>query len=105
MNQDQRTRLNAVMQQLDEHLQPRRENNRRKPDRVNARFGLRVLVLSDSEPAPLEAFSRNLSPSGIGFVSRRPFQREERIAVSLNVPGHPPKLVPLGVTFSRVSPR
>ncbi len=60
-----------------------------------------VIVLSDRGLPSVKIFSRNLSKSGIGFICRRPFNKEERIAVSFEMPGQPAKLVLARTTFSR----
>jgi len=101
MNQEQLARVNCIVDQLDEHLQLPQEANRRKLERVRARFPVQVMILSGAAPVPLEVYTRNLSLSGIGLMSRRLFQSEERIALLLKIPGRPAKLVFARVTFAR----
>jgi hypothetical protein len=94
-------RVSAMLEQLDMHLREERPENKRKIDRVKFRTSLTAVVLHTSKPVPVEIFSRNISLAGMGFVSRRLFQRGERIAISLDVQRLPAKLILGRVMFGR----
>lgn len=76
--------------------------NRRRAQRVNIHAALTAMVLAESGgDATLKIYSRNISTSGIGFVSRRMCKKGERLALSFDLPGKPHKLVLAKVTFCR----
>lgn len=100
VTQEQLGKVNDILQQLDERLQNPATENRRAP-RVAVRLPMTVILLSATAPSPIGVFSRNISQSGLGFVSRRLFSREERIAISLHIPKLPSKLIFARVTFGR----
>ena len=72
VSQDHLAKVQEIFRQLDEHLQTPKSDNRRAP-RINVRSPMTVSLLSGAGAVPVEIFSRNLSVSGIGFVSRRMF--------------------------------
>ena len=97
---EQQARVQAIIERLDERLRHPEKDNRRA-SRVAARFALRVILLTGLKPVPVDVFSRNISASGIAFVSRRLFQAEERVAISLQIPNLPSKLILARITFGR----
>jgi hypothetical protein len=99
-SQEQHARVREIVEQLD-HLQAKDAENRRKAPRVPFHLAMAVTVLTGTTPTQVEVFSRNISLAGIGFVSRRMFRREERIAVLLEFPTLPPKLILARITFGR----
>jgi hypothetical protein len=98
--QDQSAKIREILQQLDQ-LPVKNNDNRRKAPRVPVHIAMIVTLLSGIAPSPVEIYSRNISLSGLGFVSRRMFRREERIAMLLRFPNTPPKLILARVTFGR----
>src|SRR6185312_379845 len=98
--QEQIAKIQDILQQMDEHLQKPASENRRAP-RLNVRAAMTVMLLSSAGPTPVQVFSRNLSVSGIAFVSRRMFAKEERVAVMLKIPKLPAKLILSRITFGR----
>ena len=56
------------------------------------RASMSALILSETGDSTLKIFSRNISTSGIGFVSRRLCKTGERMALSFELPGRPRKL-------------
>jgi hypothetical protein len=100
-NQDQIERLKDILLQLDEHMKGGDRENRRRLSRVALRMPLIISLMTGAEPAPVEIFTRNVSSSGMGFVSRRLFRGDERIVVPFRIPKLPQKLVLARITFGR----
>ncbi len=98
---EQIARVHAIIQELDDHLHNPESENRRKKDRVAIRLSMRVILISSTTPIPMDVYSRNISNSGIGFMTRRLFQPEERIAIILRIPKLTPKLILARTTFGR----
>ncbi len=99
--QDQLARLKDILMRLDEHLNADDKENRRRLPRVALRMSLSISLITGSEPTPVEIFTRNVSGSGMGFVSRRLFRGDERIVVPFRIPKLPHKLVLARITFGR----
>ena len=99
-SQEQIARIQEILRQMDEHLQSPSSDNRSAP-RVNVRTPMTVNFLSGAGASPVDVFTRNLSISGIGFVSRRMFRTEERVAISLKIPKLPAKMILARITFGR----
>jgi hypothetical protein len=76
-------------------------SNRRRAKRINIHATLAATVLCENGDATLQVYTRNISTSGIGFVSRRLCKKGERLALTFDLPGKPPKLVLAKVTFCR----
>jgi len=100
ISQEQLAKIQGIFRELDEHLQTPESDNRRAP-RINVRTPMTVMLLTGAGAMPVEIFSRNLSVSGIGFVSKKMFNKEERIAVCLRIPRLPSKLILSRITFGR----
>ncbi len=98
---EQLAKVKGILQQLDHATPQEMTENRRQAPRINVRLSLSVILLASANPAPFEIFTRNLSVSGIGFVSRRLFKAEERIAIRLQVKDLATKLCLARVTFGR----
>ena len=77
------------------------KENRRRIPRVALRIQLGVTILGAITPTTVDVMTRNISASGLGFVSRRMFSFEERLAIVLRIPKVPPKLILSRITFSR----
>lgn len=101
MNPDTLAKVQAIVAQLDEQLQESKEHNRRRAARVTARFGLKVILISGDNHVPLDVFTRNISASGISFLSRRLFHEDEHVALALRIPGRGGKLIHARTTFAR----
>jgi hypothetical protein len=101
VSNDQLTQIQDILQQLDRAPVTNADANRRRAERLKIRSEMAVIVLAATGLPSIKIFSRNLSKSGIGFISRRPFNKEERVAVSFELPGQPAKLVLARTTFSR----
>ena len=100
VSQEHFLKIQELFRQLDEHLKTPSTDNRHAP-RLNVRTPLTVMLLTGAGAIPVEIFSRNLSDTRIGFVSRRMFTKEERIAVALKIPKLPAKLILSRITFGR----
>ena len=98
---EQLNKVQAILQQLDYAQAHGGDDNRRRAARVNVRMPMAAVILGGVNPAPVQIYSRNLSVSGIGFVSRRMFKREERVVIRLNVNNLAKKLILARVTFAR----
>jgi hypothetical protein len=101
VNSEQLVKIEALFQQLDIVQSPQDLENRRHAPRLNVRVSLTAILLSALNPSPVPIFSRNISISGIGFVSRRLFKSHERIAIKIEIADLPPRLLLAEVTFSR----
>jgi hypothetical protein len=97
---DQVGQIHAILESLDKLSAQRETENRRRSQRLTVRLGLSATVLGGPAGAPMRIYTRNLSRSGMGFVSRRLFRKEERLAVLLKVQGQG-KLVLAEITFCR----
>jgi hypothetical protein len=97
---EQEEKLRQILTHLDERLGQTDAENRQRM-RLPLRMTLTVTVLSGIAPAPVEIFTRNISASGLGFVSRRLFHRNERLVISLRIPNLPGKMLLARVTFGR----
>ena len=62
------------------------------------RVPIEITLLSSQVMPVMQVHTRNLSVSGMGFVSRREFHKEEYLVIHLNVPNHPLRLL-LGRTM------
>ena len=100
-SQEQLDKITDIIAQLDEQLLEADKENRRHQPRVAMRTQMTIILLSGINPAPVTVFSRNISSSGMGFVCRRMFRAEERIAIPLRVTKLPAKLVLARTTFGR----
>jgi len=98
---DQMTRVQEIVAQLDENMGAQVARERRVAPRVKINIPVKVILLSGPTPAPVEVYSRNISLSGLGFVSKRLFRRDERVAVVLRFGNLPTKLVLTRITFGR----
>jgi hypothetical protein len=98
---EQIARIEEILRLLDQQRTDA-SANRRRADRINIHASLTAMVLADNgTDASLQIYSRNISTSGIGFVSRRMCKKGERLALSFDLPGRPHKLVLAKVTFCR----
>jgi hypothetical protein len=96
------SRIKNILMQLDTHLQKSGAENQRRLKRVPLRMAMTVMVITERDkPVPVQIFSRNISLSGMGFVSRRPFQPDERVALTLEIPEVPPKMILGRIVFGR----
>jgi hypothetical protein len=100
-SQVQLEKITAIVTRLDEHLSEAHAENRRRLPRVAMRTELTFILLGEIVPSAVDVYSRNISQSGMGFVSRRMFRADERVVIPLHIPKVPPKLVLARVTFSR----
>ena len=100
-SQDQLNKLRDILTKLDESLLNKDAENRRRQPRVAMRIPLGVLLLTGHATSNVDVFTRNVSASGMGFVSRRLFRDNERIVVPFRIPKLPAKLVLARVTFGR----
>jgi hypothetical protein len=100
---EQRSQIHAILESLDRGNAGASQNRRAAP-RLPIRMGLPAIVLLGAgavAAAPVRIYTRNISRSGVGFVSRRMFKPNERLALSFQLPGHPPKIVLAQITFAR----
>ena len=101
VTQENLLKLKDILQQLDERVTATDVKNRRGAQRIAIHTELSVLLLTGMTPSTVEAFSRNISVSGIGFVSKRMFRRDEYISVPLRFANLPGKLILAKITFGR----
>jgi hypothetical protein len=80
---------------------PAPADNRRQARRIPLRAKLTVLISGRPDPIPIPVVSRDVSVSGIGFTSRRPFNVGERLVVRLQLQDLPSKMVLARVAYSR----
>jgi hypothetical protein len=97
---EQLAKVQAILRQLDKS-QGERPDNRRRTKRLSIRLPLSAILLANGNLTSVPIYTRNLSVSGIGFMSRRPFKALERIAIRLNIQTLPPRLILAQVTFGR----
>ncbi len=76
-------------------------NNRRAAPRMKIRTPMTAILLASAGLPSIVLFSRNLSRSGIGFISRRPFSPGDQIGLSIHLPNQPHKLLLTKITFAR----
>lgn len=100
-SQEQLAKITEIVSHLDEHLLGLDQENRRRLPRVTMRMEMTVVLLTGIAPTPVDIYSRNISVSGMGFVCRRMFRAEERLALSLRIPKLPAKLLLARITFGR----
>ena len=100
-SQEQLDKVTDIIAQLDEQLLESDKENRRHLPRITLRMQMTIILLTGINPTPVTVFSRNISASGMGFVCRRMFRPEERVAIPLRVPKVPAKLVLARTTFGR----
>lgn len=100
-SQEQLDKIVEIVSSLDGHLLEADKENRRRLPRVAMRTQLTVTLLTGIAPTSVDVMTRNISSSGLGFVCRRMFRSDERIAVLLRIPKVPPKLILGRVTFGR----
>jgi hypothetical protein len=100
INGEQTALINSVLQQLDAGKVPDDVINRRRKSRVKLRLSISALLLV-AQPAPVQIYTRNLSVSGLGFVSRRFFQAQDQLAIPFNYPGMKPRLILARIMFCR----
>jgi hypothetical protein len=99
--ENQLAHIEQVMRHLD-GLRECRYDNRRRACRVDVRTTMTAfLLLATNVDAAVTIFTRNLSASGIGFISRRLFSPGEWIALAFQFPNHPHKLVLTRIVFCR----
>jgi hypothetical protein len=92
--------IHSILESLDRVLKEPGENRRGAP-RIPVRMGLAATVLGGPALAPMRIYTRNVSRSGIAFLSRRLFAPGERLAIAFHLPNQPAKLVLAQVTFGR----
>ncbi len=100
-SQEHLDKVTEIVKSLDGHLLEADQKNRRRLSRVALRMQITVTLLTGIAPSAVDVLTRNISLSGLGFVCRRMFRPEERIAVLLRIPKVPPKLLLARVTFGR----
>lgn len=97
----QKHRIEEILRSLDQTPPGAAVTNRRGSARVNARLTITTHLLSVAGHPTMSVHSRNISTSGIGLMSRRPFRKGEYMAVELFVLPKFAKLVLCEVTFNR----
>ncbi len=97
---EQLSQVREILAQLD-RLPTSPEANRRIHNRVNVRLPLDVYVIQANSRPTLQIFSRNLTTSGIGCISRRLFKKGDLLAIEFHISGPVPKLVLSRITFCR----
>src|ERR1700743_1092763 len=91
--EDQLAHFTTIVDKLDQHPVSTDEIRLRRAARINIRTPVDAVLLSIENLPTIKIFSRNLSTSGIGFVSRRLFKPRERFVLVFPVPDELPKLV------------
>lgn len=98
---EQLQQLQEIVEQLDRGIRTPATGNRHSAPRMNIRSDMSLILLGSTGLPSLTVYSRNVSRSGIAFISRRPFAVGERVAITFGLPGQPHKLVLMVTTFSR----
>jgi hypothetical protein len=93
--------IHAILESLDRSSPSISSLNRRTAPRMPVRMGIPATILGDTNVTPLRIYTRNISRSGVAFLSRRSFKPGERLALTFHLPGQSPKLVLAQVTFTR----
>lgn len=73
----------------------------RRAPRRRMRMHMKVYVSSANDPGVVDIWCEDISISGIGFTSRRLFQKGEQFAILLKLGNLPQKLVLARVAHSR----
>ena len=96
---EQMAQVEEILHSLD-RLNVAADDNRRAAPRITVRLSLTVILLVGTPPGgTMRIFTRNVSRSGVGFISRRPFKPQERIAIAFDVANQESKLVLARITF------
>jgi hypothetical protein len=101
LSNDQVSRVEDILRQLDQAPGSKPSKNRRRAARINIRTSLEATVLCNTGNLRVTIYTRNISTAGIGFVGRRVWKVGERVALSFNLPEKPVKLVLCKITFCR----
>jgi hypothetical protein len=91
--------LSDIMRQLDD-VPPDPAASRRRARRCDVRTSFSAILVDIEQHPQVRIYTRNISTSGIGFVSRRQFKIDERIAVAIKWPNAEGKILVAKVTFS-----
>lgn len=97
---DDLTHIEAILHNLDLN-KPTKSASRRKRERHQYRHKIDIFVLTPAGPVPGKVQSRNISTGGIGFVTRRPLVKGQRIIMCMTPQSSPAKLVLCRITFAR----
>ncbi|MGN6366746.1 MAG: PilZ domain-containing protein [Phycisphaerae bacterium] len=100
LSADQQAVLSEVLLHLDK-MPPSPRANRRRAIRHGLRTTMEAILVGEEQNPRIRIFTRNISTSGIGFVSRRPFKQGEKIAFGFQCAGEERKIILAKVTFVR----
>lgn len=92
--------VQQILRVLDNIPLPPAANRRLRP-RVNIHLNLEATIFTSMTLPRVQIVTRNLSTSGLGFVSRREFRVGELIAIHLNVEKNPIRLILGAAAFCR----
>lgn len=104
ISNEQLVQIQEILARLDRGPLQSLSTNRRRAQRINLRTAMMAIVFHTTGPQEVKIFTRNISTSGVGFISRRPFKPEERVVIPFEVPGQTGKLVLAKLTFARYIP-
>jgi len=99
---EDRKKVSKIMKGIDRLSEPKQENRRRR-DRVELQATLQVTLLINAALPQIRIMTRDLSIAGMGFLSRRPFQLGELVAIHLKVDGFRGKLILSRTIFCQYS--
>jgi hypothetical protein len=97
---EQFQKVRELLEHMDSQVSKDAKNRRVAP-RLPVRMSMTVSLLGSHGVTSVEVYSRNFSISGFGFVSRRLFRTDERIAIVLTFPNQTIKQILARVTFGR----
>ena len=99
-NNRQIQQVSAILRHLDQ-LPPNPDENRRQRIRVNIRLSLHAILIENPALAQIGVYTRNISMSGMGFISSRPFRPSELMAIHVHVGHQPGKVILCRTMFCR----
>jgi hypothetical protein len=97
---EQFMKVRELLEHMDSQV-PKDAKNRRRAPRLPVRMPMTITLLGSHGPTSVEIYSRNFSLSGFGFVSKRLFRSDERIAMLLVFPNQTSKQIFARITFGR----
>ena len=99
-NAKMQAKILAILSSLDDASIAPNENRRNK-SRMPFRHDIAIVSLGGTDEEKFTIHTRNISTSGVGFLSRRPFEKGERFVLPIRIAGAKDKVVLCRVTFSR----
>lgn|GEM_PF-2954983 len=93
-------RIEEILQTLDSQ-NTREMENRRNAKRLNLRISVRATVFMHNTTPNVRVYTRNISTSGIGLVTKRVFRSGELFVLEFILPDRPAKMLLAKTKFCR----